>query len=322
MDTGQRLAAYLSGDLDVDERTALEAELAGDTALRAQLARIRAADQALADLPEVDMPQGLADRLDAALAPELERVLGDELAARRARRAMPRWLPAAGAAAALALVVGTSVVLSGGLGDRGDDMTALGAPESADMAGDATRDMMADSAVVGPVVTASGRTLGPDDLAALAADPGIITPVAPWLIDNDPDAVALAWRTALGGTADRSASDTDGSVPPGEQDDTAEDADRSVTLDALPSTLPPLNLQGQVTPDDLDDVGRCLGVLFDGATGPIIPLYAELAFDPDGIPVIVYLALSPDRSGDLTVVEVWKVDRSSCDVREFAQHSG
>jgi hypothetical protein len=63
-------------------------------------------------------------------------------------------------------------------------------------------------------------------------------------------------------------------------------------------------------------------VLFEGATGPVIPVYAELAFDTDGIPVIVYVALSADRAGDLTVVEVWKVDRSSCDLREFAQHGG
>jgi len=317
MDTGQRLAAYLSGDLDADERTALEAELAGDPALRAHLERIRAADRALASLPEVDLPEGLSDRLDAALAPELERVLGDELAARRARRATPRWLPAVGAAAALALVVGTGVVLVGGLGS-GDDMTLMGEPEAADMADlDSAPGIAADGAETGPVVTTSGRTVGTDDLAALAADPGLVAPVAPWLLDDDPDAVALAWRTALGGTTDRVMA---GESPPGDADP-EDDAQRS-TDQVLPSTLPGLNLQGDVTPDDLDDVARCIGVLFDGATGPVIPLYAELAFDADGIPVIVYVALSADRSGDLTVVEVWKVDRASCELREFAQHGG
>lgn len=325
METGQRLAAYLSGDLDADERTALEAELAGDAALRAQLERIRAADRALADLPELDLPTGLSDRLDASLAPELERILRDELAARRARRDMPRWLPAAGAAAALVLVVGTGIALVGGLGglgDRGEDATMFGAPETADMAEDAAPGMASNGALMGPVVTASGRTLGPDDLAALAADPGIVTPVATWLADGDPDAVSLAWRAALGGTSDRSTSNTDTSAPPDGQDDDGEDAERTVTERALPSTLPPLSLQGQVTPDDLDDVARCLGVLFDGAAGTVIPLYAELGFDTNGIPVIVYVALSADRAGDLTVVEVWKVDRSSCELREFAQHGG
>lgn len=319
MDTGQRLAAYLSGDLDVDERTALEAELAGDPAMRAQLERIRVADRALADLPEVALPEGLSDRLDAALTPELDRILGDELAARRARRALPRWLPAAGAAAALALVVGTGVVLVGGLGDRGEDRSTLGAPASTDEG--AAPGMAADGAMTGPVVTASGRTLGAEDLASLAADPHIVAPVAPWLLDDDPDAVALAWRAALGGTSDRSMSATGDPAPADDQAD-PDDSDRSITHGPLLSTLPPVSLQGQVTTDDLDDVARCIGVLFDGATGPVIPVYAELAFDTDGIPVIVYVALSADRAGDLTVVEVWKVDRSSCDLREFAQHGG
>jgi hypothetical protein len=318
MDTGQRLAAYLSGDLDADERTALEAELAGDPTMRAQLERIRATDRVLAGLPEAELPAGLSDRLDAALAPELDRILGDELAARRARRAMPQWLPAAGAAAALVLVVGTGIVLVGGLGDGGEDMTTFGAPEAADLAeGDAG--MADDGSMAGPVVNATGRTVGADDLADLAADPGIIGPVAPWLSDNDPASVALAWRAALGGTGDRSMSDSD---PAPAEDQDADDSGRTVTEQPLPSALPPLNLQGQVTPDDLDDVARCIGVLFEGATGPVIPVYAELAFDTDGIPVIVYVALSADRAGDLTVVEVWKVDRSSCDLREFAQHGG
>jgi anti-sigma factor RsiW len=155
MDTGQRLAAYLSGDLDADERTALEAELAGDPTMRAQLERIRATDRVLAGLPEAELPAGLSDRLDAALAPELDRILGDELAARRARRAMPQWLPAAGAAAALVLVVGTGIVLVGGLGDGGEDMTTFGAPEAADLAeGDAG--MADDGSMAGPVVNASG----------------------------------------------------------------------------------------------------------------------------------------------------------------------
>jgi hypothetical protein len=324
MDTGQRLAAYLSGDLDADERTALEAELAGDPAMRAQLERIRAADRALDDLPEVTLPQGLSDRLDAALAPELDRIMGDELAARRARRAMPRWLPAAGAAAALVLVVGTGVVLGGGLlggglWDRAEDVTALDGGDAADMAEDAAPGMTAHGSMAGPTVTASGRTVGAEELASLAADPGIVTPVAHWLLDDDPDSVALAWRAALGGASDRSLSATGDSAPAEDQADTD---DRSVSREALPSTLPPLNLRGEVTPDDLDDVARCIGVLFDGATGPVIPVYAELAFDADGIPVIVYVALSADRAGDLTVVEVWKVDRSSCDLREFAQHGG
>ncbi|HEX9765268.1 MAG TPA: RseA family anti-sigma factor, partial [Nitriliruptorales bacterium] len=90
METGERLSAYLAGELDADETAALEVELAGDPALRARLERIRAADQALRSLPPVAPPAEFSMRLREALAHEVTRHEAspgaDELAQRRLRR--------------------------------------------------------------------------------------------------------------------------------------------------------------------------------------------------------------------------------------------
>ncbi|MGH3441420.1 MAG: anti-sigma factor family protein, partial [Nitriliruptorales bacterium] len=53
---GEHLSAYLAGELDADERTALEAELDRDAVLRGQLERIRATNETLDRVPQPEPP--------------------------------------------------------------------------------------------------------------------------------------------------------------------------------------------------------------------------------------------------------------------------
>jgi hypothetical protein len=149
VDAAERLADYLAGELDADEHAALEAELARDPALRAELDHQRRADRALAALTSPTPPEGFETRLRAALASELaqqlvaatdavvedptptpsspaERIAADELVAARARRDARaggtrswRWLTAFGGVAASLLLIAVAISVVGPLG--GDD---------------------------------------------------------------------------------------------------------------------------------------------------------------------------------------------------------
>ncbi len=169
MDPLDRLAAYLDGDLDRDEHAAVEAELAADVELRAQLEALRRAEAALSGVDGAELPEGfetrLRTRLDEELAaryerdersvPAASRARGDdELAGRRSgaapsrrsgatpshrsgatsrRGRAPNWGAIAGFAAALAVValVGVNVVSGGFLGGQ-DGMEADSGAESAE----------------------------------------------------------------------------------------------------------------------------------------------------------------------------------------------
>ncbi len=322
MDTGERLAAYLSGDLDTDERTALEADLAGDGALRARLERIRAADDALAGLPEVDVPEGFSARLRARVAPEVDEVLGDELAARRARRATPSWLPALGAAAALAVVVAGGITLSGGMGGSDDAATGAGEEGARTMmddggAGAADTQMQGDaeaSAPAGPTVTNRGRTLGLDDLRELPNDPDVQAALGGDPTQGNPQAAADEFASALDQQR------APGATAEAEADGDAGD-DAATESAPMPQDLagPGVALRGDVSDADLDAIAACLPVLSEEAADPVVPLYVELATDEDGDAVIVYAALAADADGEYRRVEIWMVDRESCDLRQFVQ---
>lgn len=331
MDTTQRLAAYLSGDLDADERTALEAELAGDPALRDRLERIRESDDALASLGEVALPDGFEQRLDATVGGVLDEVLADELSARRARRrALPGWVPAL-AAAAVAVVVGGGVVLSG-LG--GSDHEAA---TTADMAGD---DAVGDgegaqsflsngtggaageaSAVPGPRIVTDDRELTSADLQDLAANPELIDLIAGVPVDDQPVTVARAWAAALGADVDDlgALDERAGAAEDQAATESAErDADGQVALGAVSD--PVVRFDGDPTEEDRRDVGRCVSQLYEDAAAPVVPLYAELATNEDGDDVIVYAALARDADGDYQRVEVWMLERDDCTLRQFVQH--
>lgn len=329
MDTGERLAAYLSGDLDPDERTALEADLAGDPALLAHLERIRAADTALADLPDVDLPEGFSERLRARVAPEVEAVVGDQLAARRARRSTPTWLPALGAAAAVAVVVAGGVTLSGGLG--GSDDAGIDTADEEDGArtmaddggGDAAETLMQDETaaageseqVTGPVVTDRGRSLSLEDLQQLSTDPEVQAALDAGGLQADPPASASAYADALREQtedADEEA-DADGDAADGGGLET------EATTESGPPLAELLRREG-VSDEDLDAVAQCLSVLTDGAAAPVVPLYVELATDEEDDEVIVYAALAQDADDEYRRVEIWMVSRDDCELRQFVQN--
>lgn len=79
MEPADRLTAYVAGELSADERLALEAELARDAGLRADLAALQRADEALRGEAATELPAGARDRLLAALEPTLAAELGDRI---------------------------------------------------------------------------------------------------------------------------------------------------------------------------------------------------------------------------------------------------
>ncbi len=323
MDTGERLAAYLSGDLDPDERSALEAELAGDPALRARLDRLRRSDQALASLRDVDLPEGFSDRLQQRLGPELDAVLGDELEARRARRGAPRWVvAAAGAAAAVAVVAGgIGIVTTGGGDDAADGAggdVAMDDQARADGAVPEMGTMMAPE--VGPIIADRGRQLDRDDLTALAQDPDLQAALAAGPVADDPAAAALDYAAALGMPLDApGVTGPEGDAFPETEAET-DAGDTQAEAPAGGSTGPlTVTVLGEVSEEERATVAACLPVLYEAAADPVVPLYAELAEDTDGTPVVVYAALAPDADGTYSRIELWMLDRETCDPRLFVQ---
>lgn len=104
------LSAYLDGECTDAERVALDARLADSADLRAALAEVAAARDAVRGLPLRDAPPGFFERLLAEGLPEASAAVPtpapvpDDLAARRARRTR-RWTAVGGAAAAAMLAV-------------------------------------------------------------------------------------------------------------------------------------------------------------------------------------------------------------------------
>jgi hypothetical protein len=150
------------------------------------------------------------------------------------------------------------------------------------------------------VVVDRSRTVTEDDLAALAADPRFGPIVAEGL---DPDAArALADEYGQALTAARGGPE----APPADGTD-----DSGAGANALE--------EGTVSAADLAAVDACLPTLSAGAATPVIPLYAELATDADGQPVIVFAALGAGASDDWDRVEVWMLDRDTCAPLHFVQ---
>lgn len=295
---GEQLSAYLAGELDADERAALEAELARDPALRARLGRVRMVGDALERLPEPVPPDGLRQRILSAAAPEIAGQRADELAERRERRARTlRPLAVAAAAAAVIGVVGVGAgyVLGGG-GDAG---------------------------------TAGGETAAMEEMAA-TADSLAVPQVAVEATDNDFDSQELS-RLAVN-------VDTTGVLPPGltadeavplserllgqllrhGADDTAADGD------AERAAEPEADQGGGEALSDAADetspVARCLSQLVDAADGPVVPVYVELARF-EGEPAVIYALATPEPdSGEYRRIEVWAVARSDCHVLQFTQY--
>lgn len=327
MDHSERLADYLAGELDADERVALEAMLARDAALRAELDALRRADAALAELSTPVPSAGFDARLDARLDRELDAVLGDaaagapgaspvrdELAAHRARRQPPRWAVAtSGVAAGLVILAGAGLAISNVLTADDADETA-GALQTFDA--DAPTELAeAESAAPlaeGPLLVAGERELDDATVGEILVGGPELTgfPADPEIAGGLRDAFAAAFGVAPADEApaeeapddDAAAADDRADAPPGPEADGAAE----------------LRIDGEVAEAGFRDVARCLGVLL--ADSPhALPVYAELGVR-DGEPVVALGLVDEDpTTSTFARQEVWVLARSSCEVRFVAQ---
>src|SRR5262245_38032287 len=100
------LSALIDGALSRDEAAALRARLEREPALAARLAAMQRANRAVHDAYHGVVDEPLPERvLDLLRAPQTRATNVVDLDARRARRALPAWLPQA-AAAGVALAIG------------------------------------------------------------------------------------------------------------------------------------------------------------------------------------------------------------------------
>jgi negative regulator of sigma E activity len=346
----ERLAAYLAGELDADETAALEAALARDTGLRAQLTAMRRADEVLAALPRTELPEGFERRLhaavDAELAAQRHAATGaatdgaateearttrraDELASRRERRGWS-WLPAFAGAAAAVAVLGAVVIGLGPLGagdDTADTMMTLDADDA-----DGAEEEMATEALPGPgeapTIVAADRDLDEalaDELLASVE----LQAVADQALGADPGrSIATAWGEALrlavpgsfemGTTAAPDAMEDDGEAD--EDTDTGADPGEEVAGTHEQRTFGPVRLlaDGALEEEDGAAVTRCLDEVLAGGVDAI-PAYVELAtFGGEEVVVLGLVTFDPAKGG-FTRPEVWILDRVDCQVRRFSQ---
>jgi hypothetical protein len=129
----ERLAAYAAGDLDAPAAVEVEAHVLLCADCRADVDAVRRATAALAALPPVTMPDGVAARVDAAVAAAgvPEPPVGDVLPLRPAR-GRPSWAGIAAVAAGVALFGAITVPLV--TGGSGND-AGSGSPRAAEDAG-------------------------------------------------------------------------------------------------------------------------------------------------------------------------------------------
>lgn len=312
VETGERLAAYLAGELDVDGTRALEAELARDPRLRARLEAIRATDEALASLTPVEPPPGFSTRLREAVADELDRQLpadGDELAARRGRRggtaATRTWWPQVAVAAAVLAIAGFGISqLTGGVADEDTEAAretdgGLGA-------------MTAEAPAAGPTVVAAGRTFDAESLRDLADDARFDEIVGQELDEAGAGAAADDFGAAIQGDAPAADGDT------ARAETEALDAGEETEAAAGSSAAIGLRTVGDVSAADLEAVRACLPSLLEAQTA-VIPVYAEIV-TYEGQDAIVYGLVSNDPAEErYSRVELWVVGRADCHPLHFTQ---
>ncbi len=109
------LSGYLDGELTVEERVEVDAQLAASPELRAELEEVTVARAAVRGLPQHDAPAGFWDAVVANVeGAAVEETVGDESAAvvaiepARRRRVRAGWI--AGAAAVAAAIIAVIVV--------------------------------------------------------------------------------------------------------------------------------------------------------------------------------------------------------------------
>lgn len=355
MDHAERLADYLAGELDADERAALEAALGRDPTLRAQLEALRRADASLAGLSSPTPPDGFEARLEARLDEELDRILdgstpttassavpaphlaatgaatpagrGDELAERRARRQPPRWVVAtSAAAAALVVVAGGGIVISqivvsgddaGGESTADDTMQTLESDDdAADTADDAAPESADGAAASGPLIVASDRDLDDAAVATLIDQDAPLDLADSGLSREGAAELRGSYLDVFGADAPETAADSDAAEADEEGGDDAADEAQAGPERAAGDLA--LDTEGDVSDDDLTDVARCLAELAEDSP-EALPVYAELG-TRDGEPVIALGLVTEDpETGAFTRREVWVLARDTCEPRYFAQ---
>lgn len=350
MDASERLAAWLAGELDADERIALEAELARDPELRADLEAMRRADTHLAELHSPEPTAGFDQRLDERMTATLAEVLGDPEAepragssapagedaftARRRDRSSRRMQAMVGVAAAAVVLVGSGVLLSS-LGSFGGDDDAETAEDSgasslsgtAELESDASDEAVESEAFVadGPVVVADDRTLDDDDLDELLAG-GELDVVASQRYDEDLGRdVAARFQSDLGvraaqegGPTDRDEAGDAGDAGVTAEDDAAQESAEDGDLDT--SSGPELFTRdgAPLAPAAAADVARCLDEVLS-AEPEAIPAYAELASYEDAEAIVLGLVTLDPDTGAFTRNELWVLDRATCQLLRFVQ---
>jgi anti-sigma factor RsiW len=357
VDEIERLTSYLDGGLAADERRALEAELAGDSALRARLQALRAADAALERLTATELPDGARQRLDARLEGVLEEVLTaaraapvpltqvgvargapttveatgivpDQLAARRRWRALPALT---GVAAGLVLLAGGVIGLGQtGLLSGGDDQLAADSVES-DMSTEEAFGSAPEEALDGagvpdaPVVIDEGLTTTADELDELLNNPDLQALAGRELSAEEGEVLALQLQQGLlgesaggvGAEAEAEDAATEESADEGSGDDAG--GLGSDTAERAPVDAVIITRDGQPLPsEDAAAVRRCLGALLE-AGEQAVPVTIEL-LQVDGVPAIAYGLVTLDpQTGAFTRTELWTLDRADCQVLRFTQ---
>jgi anti-sigma factor RsiW len=358
----ERLAAYVAGELDADERAEIEARLARDPAARAELDRLQATERALGQLRPASPPAGFEERLRKAVAPALDEVLSGE----------PTVAERSGDAGADGDEAGDVGVVGDEAGDAsvgdegspgsvaawsagGDELAArrrpgrwvtgaIGAAAAVALIGVAgvailgvpgTEDAAPDVAMEAD--DADDRMMGAD------ADGPVVVASDRELDADDLERLlaepsvqglrAQALDLATGGDLARAyrshlqALDREEmSTEQGEASDAptadAEDAEEPATEADEPAADPDDGAEA-FPADGHERVGRCLDVILEGAGDPApIPVYVEL-LRYEGEPAIAYGMLTPGGDGErYDRVEIWVVDQADCQVREFRQQTG
>ncbi|MEX1165205.1 MAG: hypothetical protein WEB03_16660 [Nitriliruptor sp.] len=331
MSSSERLAAYLAEELSADERRALEADLAADPRLRAELDAMRRADAALSALTPSALPDGARQRLLTTLGATFDDELGgagatgpvpgDELAERRRRSPRRTWLTAAGGVAAA--VIAAAIVVPN-LTFSGDDSGEAAMDSGADTMMAESDDSAAGTAsalLAGPVLTGGDRELDPGTADELLASPELESVASRGLTPEDAAMLGIDWALALGGGLGAGGDASPFATP---EDDEASDEDAQLeeapAEEAFSDTAragAELRVGPEVDDAGRADVARCLDTLL--ATGDLaIPVTAELVTF-DGEPAIAFGLVGLDADGEVARREVWVLARDSCDVRYFGQ---
>lgn len=288
---GERLSAYLAGELDGTDAAELELRLARDPDLAAELEDMRALLEGLARLDDVEPPAGFADRLEARLAQE--RAGGaapaslDVARVRRDERRRRRW-PALGAVAAgVAGVALVGAVALGGFGTSPqEDAEVAEAPADED----APMDMM-EAPEAGDDARAAPDDAAPEAGRArrepLVRDTNVVL--------DDADAV----RAALAGGP---AEDLLG-ISIEEATDLADGFAVAVRrADAFASG---------------DAPGACLDVVTAGTDRPVVVAQVESARHDDASALAYVTAGASADSTTLDRVEAWVLTAEDCATRLF-----